>query len=111
MPKASPFSSTKISGPFSVHYIFIASYTMCYSWSVFVFVLVWFILVCCNNLLDPSFFCFGGRHAPFSLPRTLWFHSYSSASVLLLLALPLVFVLFRNFKFFFLVMCVKLSDL
>ena len=38
MPKASPSSSTKISGPVSVHYIFIASYAMCCSWSVFVFV-------------------------------------------------------------------------
>src|SRR3954447_9468140 len=54
---------------------------------------VWFILVCCNNWLDPSLFCFGETHAPFSLHRTLWFHSYSSASVLFLLALPLVSIL------------------
>src|SRR3954469_4119980 len=72
---------------------------------------VWFILVFCNNWLDPSSFCFGERRAPFSLPRTLWFHSYSPASVLFLLALPLVFVLFRTFKFFFVVRCVQLSDL
>jgi hypothetical protein len=36
--QASPSSSTKISGHVSVHYIFIASYAMCCSWSVFVFV-------------------------------------------------------------------------
>src|SRR3954471_15666153 len=53
IPKASPSSSTKISGPVSVHYIFIASYTMCCSWSVFVFV---FSLVCCSTWLDPSSF-------------------------------------------------------
>lgn len=33
-----PLSSTKISGPVSIHYIFIASYVKCCSWSVFVFV-------------------------------------------------------------------------
>jgi hypothetical protein len=32
-----PSSSTKISGHLSRHYIFIASYTMCFSWSVFIF--------------------------------------------------------------------------
>src|SRR3954470_13698348 len=48
--------------------------------SLFLF-LVWFILVCFNNWLDPSLYCFGERHAPFSLQRTLWFHSYSPASV------------------------------
>jgi hypothetical protein len=37
MPKASSSSSTKISGHLSRHYIFIASYAMCCSWSVFIF--------------------------------------------------------------------------
>jgi hypothetical protein len=37
MPKAPPSSSTKISGHFSRHYIFIASYAMCFSWSIFIF--------------------------------------------------------------------------
>jgi hypothetical protein len=49
-PEASSSSSTKTSGPFSRHYIFIASYTMCYSWSVsyfcFQYCLVYF--VCCS---------------------------------------------------------------
>jgi hypothetical protein len=35
MPKASPSSSTKISGHLSGHYIFIASCAMCCSWSIF----------------------------------------------------------------------------
>src|SRR3954465_8481369 len=71
MPKAPLFSSTKISGPFSVHYIFIASYTMCCSWSVFVFVfsLVYFSFL--YYLVRSQIFCFGERYAPFSLPRTL----------------------------------------
>jgi hypothetical protein len=37
MPHGTPSSSTKISGHISRHYIFIASYTMCFSWSVFIF--------------------------------------------------------------------------
>ena len=47
MPKAFPSSSTKISGHVSIHYIFIASYAMCCSWSVFVlfFSLVLFSLL------------------------------------------------------------------
>jgi hypothetical protein len=32
-----PFFINKISGHLSRHYIFIASYTMCFSWSVFIF--------------------------------------------------------------------------
>src|SRR3954467_12242135 len=55
MPKAFPSSSTKISGPVSVHYIFIASYTICCSWSVFVFCFL-FSLVSCSTWLDPSSF-------------------------------------------------------
>ena len=35
--RASPSSSTKISDPFSIRYIFIASYIMCCSWSVIYF--------------------------------------------------------------------------
>jgi hypothetical protein len=37
MPHGTPSSSTKISGHLSRHYIFIASYVMCFSWSVFIF--------------------------------------------------------------------------
>jgi hypothetical protein len=39
MPHGTPSSSTKISGHLSRHYIFIASYAMCFSWSVFIFAL------------------------------------------------------------------------
>jgi hypothetical protein len=37
MPHGTPSSSTKISGHLSRHCIFIASYAMCFSWSVFIF--------------------------------------------------------------------------
>ena len=42
MPKAPPSSSTKISCQLSRHYIFIASYDMCYSWSDTCFCLQFF---------------------------------------------------------------------
>jgi hypothetical protein len=45
MPEAPPSSSTKISGHLSRHYIFIASYAMYFSWSVFIFALG-FLLFC-----------------------------------------------------------------
>jgi hypothetical protein len=45
MPHGTPSSSTKISGHLSKHYIFIASYAMCFFWSVFVFAFS-FILFC-----------------------------------------------------------------
>jgi hypothetical protein len=45
MPHGTPSSSTKISGHLSRHYIFIASYAMCFSWSVFIFPLS-FLLFC-----------------------------------------------------------------
>jgi hypothetical protein len=32
-----PFFINKISGHLSRHYIFIASYAMCFSWSIFIF--------------------------------------------------------------------------
>jgi hypothetical protein len=40
-----PSSSTKISGHLSRHYIFIASYAMCFSWSIFIFAFSFFLLL------------------------------------------------------------------
>jgi hypothetical protein len=40
-----PSSSTKISGHLSRHYIFIASYAMCFYWSIFIFAFS-FLLFC-----------------------------------------------------------------
>jgi hypothetical protein len=45
MPHGTPSSSTKISGHLSRHYIFIASYAMCFSWSIFIFAFS-FLLFC-----------------------------------------------------------------
>jgi hypothetical protein len=43
--QGTPFFINKISGHLSRHYIFIASYAMCCSWRVFIFVFS-FILLC-----------------------------------------------------------------
>ena len=55
IPKASPSSSTILSGHLSRHYIFIASHIMCYSWSVILFCFQ-FVLFCLLVIiwLDPS---------------------------------------------------------
>jgi hypothetical protein len=46
MPRGTPSSSTKKkSGHVSRHYIFIALYAMCFSWSVFIFTFS-FLLFC-----------------------------------------------------------------
>jgi hypothetical protein len=45
MPKAPSSSLTKISGHLSRHYIFIASYDIFFSWSVFIFAFS-FVLFC-----------------------------------------------------------------
>jgi hypothetical protein len=37
MPHGTPSSSTKFLGHLSRHHIFIASYAMCCSWSIFIF--------------------------------------------------------------------------
>ena len=57
MPKASPLHQQKASGHFSMRYIFIASCTMCYSWSVFIF--------CCVCLVFNK----NGPHHSFVLER------------------------------------------
>jgi hypothetical protein len=43
-------------GHLSTHYIFIASYSMRFSWSIFTFASVFFWFVCCNKCLDPNKF-------------------------------------------------------
>jgi hypothetical protein len=71
MPHGTPSSSTKILGHLSRHYIFIASYAMCFYWSVFIFCFqFYFVLFSAINGWIPTCF-FWRRHASFSLPRTL----------------------------------------
>ena len=97
-PKASPSSSTKISGHLSRHYIFIASYDMCCSWSVNYFLLsVLFCFVCCSIWLDPIIFVLERDTLRFHCLEHSSFHSFYSASVHFLLStafsscFPLVF--------------------
>jgi hypothetical protein len=71
MPQGTPSSSTKIAGHLSRHYIFIASYAMCFSWSIFIFCFQFsYVLFASINGWTPTFF-FWTRHTLFSLPRTL----------------------------------------
>jgi hypothetical protein len=67
--QGTPSSLTKISGHLSRHYIFIASYAMCFSWSVFIFCFKLFFFAIINGWTLTCFFW--RRHTPFSLPRTL----------------------------------------
>jgi hypothetical protein len=56
MPHGTPSSSTKLSGHLSRHYIFIASYAMCFSWSIFIYFLVLFcFLAAINGWITPYF--------------------------------------------------------
>jgi hypothetical protein len=63
--------------------IFIASYSMHFSWSVFIFLLsVFFCFVCCNKWLDPNIFLLEKTHSVFHCQEHASFHSYRSMSVL-----------------------------
>ena len=108
MPEAPPLHQQKAPGHFSMRYIFIASCNMCFSWSVFIFV-VCFILF--SIKLDPIIFTlewdtlwcsasyllwsetrsavlhhiyFGVRHAPLFCIERSSFHCHCFASVLVL---------------------------
>jgi hypothetical protein len=70
-------------GHLSIHYIFIASYSMRSSWSVFTFFLsVFFCFVCCNKWLDPNKFLLEEMYLVFHCQEHSIFHSYRSTSVL-----------------------------
>ena len=70
--RASPSSSTKISGHLSIRYIFIASYNMCYSWSVFIFSVL-FCFFFCNKWLDPIIRVLEETHSVLIAQNTLVF--------------------------------------
>jgi hypothetical protein len=55
-PEAPSSSSTKISGHLSRHYIFVASYATCFSWSVFIFAFSFFVLFAAINGWTPTYF-------------------------------------------------------
>jgi hypothetical protein len=56
--QGTPSSSTKISGHISRHYIFIASYAMCCSWSIscFCFQFYFVLFVVINGWITPCLF-------------------------------------------------------
>jgi hypothetical protein len=64
-PKAPPSSSTKILGHLSRHYIFIASYAMCFLGASLFLLSVFFCFVCCNKWLDPNIFLLDKTHSIF----------------------------------------------
>jgi hypothetical protein len=89
-----PLLHRQKSGHLSRHYIFIASCTMRFSWSVSCFLLlVFFCFVCCNKWLDHIMFVLERAMLRFSLSRTLRFPylSFNECSLFLLLHLAFVF--------------------
>jgi hypothetical protein len=66
-----PLRHRQKSGHLSRHYIFIASYSMRFSWSVFTFAFSFLLFFCCNKWLDPQQISFGEDTLRFPLPRTI----------------------------------------
>jgi hypothetical protein len=70
-------------GHLSTHYIFIASYSMHFSWSIFTFAFSFIFFCLLQKMVGPQQISFGEDTLRFfHLPRTLYFHSYRSMSVL-----------------------------
>jgi hypothetical protein len=65
-----PLLHRQKSGHLSRHYIFIASYSMHFSWSVFIFAFS-FVFCCCILWFDHIMFVLERDTLRFSLPRTL----------------------------------------
>ena len=88
-----PFFINKVSGHLSRRYIFIASYAMCCSWSVFIFVFS-FLLFCLLQHINwiLAFLCGRDDTLRFNCIEHSSFHSYCSTSVLFLLVLCLALV-------------------
>jgi hypothetical protein len=55
----------------STHYIFISSYSMHFSWSLFTFAFSFLLFCLLQQMVGPRQFFFGGDIPCFSLPRTL----------------------------------------
>jgi hypothetical protein len=88
-----PLLHRQKSGHLSRYYIFIASYSICFSWSAFTFAFSFFFFVCCNKCLGHIMFVLEGDVLRFLLPRTLQFSllSFNECSLFLLLCLAFVF--------------------
>src|ERR1041385_8745195 len=80
MPPMHPLLHQQLSVRLSLHYIFITSCVMCYTWSVSLFTsLGLFFFLCYSNKLDPNFlFCVGEIHAPLELELLIGFAAHSS---------------------------------
>ena len=84
-----PLFINKVSGHLSMRYIFIASYDMCYSWSVFVFFSVCFVLFAVINNWILAFLCGRETRSAFSCEysySSLIFGEYSCLAPAMLLA-------------------------
>ena len=92
MPRSIPIFITKISGHFSMRYIFIALYDMCYSWSVFIFVFSFLLFCSQQHMVGPHHIYFGEDTLRFNCIEHSSFHSYCSTSVLFLRVLRLALV-------------------
>jgi hypothetical protein len=83
-----PFFINKISGHILRHYIFIASYAMCYSWSISSFCFQFsFCFVCFSKWLDHTTFVWRETRSIFIAKNTLvftlfvqWVFSFSSTA-------------------------------
>jgi hypothetical protein len=69
-------------GHLSTYYIFIASYSMRYSWNIFTFAFSFILFFCCNKWLDPNKFLLEEMYFVFHCQDYSSFHSYRSMSVL-----------------------------
>jgi hypothetical protein len=76
-----PLLHPQKSGHLSKHYIFIASCTMRFSWSVSCFCFQFFLFICGNKCLDHIMFVLERAMLRFSLKEHSIFHSYRSTSV------------------------------
>jgi hypothetical protein len=92
-----PLLHRQKSGHLSTYYIFITSYSMHFSWSIFTFAFSFLLFFCCNKWLDPQQISFEGDIPCFSLPRTLYFSLLSFNECSLFLELRLAFVFRLDF--------------
>jgi hypothetical protein len=79
-------------GHLSRHYIFIASYTMHFSWSVFTFAFSFLLFFCYNKWLDTNKFLLEKMHSFFIAKNTLVFTlTFNECSLFLVLRLAFIF--------------------
>jgi hypothetical protein len=82
IPPRAPLLHRQKSGHLSTHYIFIASYSMCFLGTSLLLLLVLFCFVFCNKWLDPKKFLLEEIYIVFHCQEHSSFHSYRSTSVL-----------------------------